>query len=155
MTHTYTRQDFSGRGIGPSQRPLSDNTQHSLVTDIHGPGGIRTRNSSQRAPAALRLRPRGRCDRHLSSHMYNLVPEELLGFFGGPVSSDWPVPCNEMSCSKLRTARIRSRQGSGRGLIASHLRQLHPPTHITCYLKILIIPVSHLVMRIPDCCIVR
>jgi hypothetical protein len=26
-TH-HTQQDYSGRGIGPSQRPLSDNTQH-------------------------------------------------------------------------------------------------------------------------------
>ena len=113
----------------PVERPLPENTQLSLVTHIHDPGGIGNRNSSHRAPGAQPLRPRSRCDRPLPSHVYNLLPEELLFFFGGPVSSDWPVPCNEMSCSKLRTARIRRRQGSGRGLIASHLRQLHPPTH--------------------------
>ena len=28
-THIHTHQDSSGRGIGPSQRPLHDNTQHS------------------------------------------------------------------------------------------------------------------------------
>jgi hypothetical protein len=28
--------------IGPSQRSLPDNTQHSQETDIHGPGGNRT-----------------------------------------------------------------------------------------------------------------
>jgi len=28
-THTNTRQDSSGGGIGPTQRPLPDNTQHS------------------------------------------------------------------------------------------------------------------------------
>ena len=28
-TQTHTRQVFSGRGIGPSQRPLLDNSQHS------------------------------------------------------------------------------------------------------------------------------
>jgi len=27
-THTYTHYDSSGRGIGPSQRPLPDSTQH-------------------------------------------------------------------------------------------------------------------------------
>jgi len=81
MTHTFPRQDFSGRGIGPSQGPLPDNTQHLLVTDIHGPGGIRNPNSSQRVPSALRLRPHGGCGLHLPSHMYNLVPEVLLASF--------------------------------------------------------------------------
>jgi hypothetical protein len=45
------------------QRPLPDNTQHSQETDIHAPGGIRTRNPSQRAAADLRLRPSGHWDR--------------------------------------------------------------------------------------------
>ena len=44
-TH-YSRQDSSGRVISPSQRPLSDNTQHSQQTNIHAPGGIRTHNPS-------------------------------------------------------------------------------------------------------------
>ena len=39
-----------------SQRPLPDNTQHSQLTDIHVPGGIRTHNLSSRAAAYLRLR---------------------------------------------------------------------------------------------------
>jgi len=34
-THTHNRQDFSGWGIGPSQRPLPDNTQNSQEIDIH------------------------------------------------------------------------------------------------------------------------
>jgi hypothetical protein len=34
--------------ISPTQRPLPDNTQHSQETDIHAPGGIRTRNTSKR-----------------------------------------------------------------------------------------------------------
>jgi hypothetical protein len=29
VTYTHTRQESSGRGIGPSQRPVLDNTQHS------------------------------------------------------------------------------------------------------------------------------
>jgi len=50
--------------IGPTQRPLPDNTQHSQQTDIHAPGGILTHNLSGRAAADLRLRPRGNWDRH-------------------------------------------------------------------------------------------
>jgi hypothetical protein len=40
-----------------------DNTQHSQETDIHAPGGIRTRNPNKRAPADPRFRPRGHGDR--------------------------------------------------------------------------------------------
>jgi len=36
--------------IGPSQRPLPDNTQHSQEKDIHASGGIRTHKP--RKPAA-------------------------------------------------------------------------------------------------------
>jgi hypothetical protein len=57
-TYTHTRWASSGRVIGPSQRPLSDNTQHSQETTIHTPGGIGTGNPSKRAAANLRLRPR-------------------------------------------------------------------------------------------------
>jgi hypothetical protein len=38
------------------------NTQHSQHTHIHALGGIRTRNTSKRAAADLRLRPRGHRD---------------------------------------------------------------------------------------------
>ena len=63
--HTHhTKQVSSGRVISPSQRPLPDNTQHSLQTEIHAPGGIRNSNPSKRAAAVPRLRPRGHCDRH-------------------------------------------------------------------------------------------
>ena len=34
-THTHTRQDSSRRWIGPSQRPLPNNTQHSQETGRH------------------------------------------------------------------------------------------------------------------------
>ena len=57
-THTHTRCASSRRMVSPSQRPLPDNTQHSQQTDIHVPGGIRTRNPSKRAAVNLRLRPR-------------------------------------------------------------------------------------------------
>jgi len=41
---------------------LPNNTQQSQDKDIHAPGGIRTRNPSERAAADLRLRPRGLWD---------------------------------------------------------------------------------------------
>jgi hypothetical protein len=43
------------------------NTQHSQQTNIHVPGGIRTRNPSRRAAADPRLRPLGHWDRLLIS----------------------------------------------------------------------------------------
>jgi hypothetical protein len=49
----------------PTQRPLSDNTQHSQQTNIHAPGGIRTHSPSKLAATDRRLRPRGHQDRHV------------------------------------------------------------------------------------------
>jgi len=45
--------------IGPSQRHLPDNIQHSHETDIHATGGIRTHITIKRGAADQRLRPRG------------------------------------------------------------------------------------------------
>ena len=53
--------------ISPTQRPLPDITQHSHQTDIHAPGGIRTRNPSKREAADPRLRPRGHRDQLTST----------------------------------------------------------------------------------------
>jgi hypothetical protein len=53
------------------RRPVPDNTQLSKETDIHSPGGIRTRNSSKRVAADACLRPRGPWNRllcHILSH---------------------------------------------------------------------------------------
>jgi len=61
-TH-HNRWDSSGRGTGLSQRPIPDNTQRSQETDIHAPGGIRTRSPSKRVAADLRLWPRDLRDR--------------------------------------------------------------------------------------------
>jgi hypothetical protein len=46
----------------PSQRRLPDNTQHSEQTNIHAPGWIRTRNTSNHAAADPCLKPRGHWD---------------------------------------------------------------------------------------------
>jgi len=57
ITHsgTHSRQDSPGRGIGTSQRPLSE--QHTIFARvIHACGGIRTHNPSKRADADPRLR---------------------------------------------------------------------------------------------------
>lgn len=51
--------------INQTQRPLHDNTQRSLETNIHAPGAIETRNPRNRAPADSRLRPRGHWSRQL------------------------------------------------------------------------------------------
>ena len=51
--------------IGPSQRPLPDNTQHSQETDIHSLAEIRTRNPNVRAAADPRLRPLEQRDRQV------------------------------------------------------------------------------------------
>ena len=63
-THTYTfgRTPLDERPAR-RKRSLADNTQHSQQTDIHAPGGIRTRNPRKRAASKLRLRPRGHRDR--------------------------------------------------------------------------------------------
>jgi hypothetical protein len=46
----HTRQDSSGRAIGPKHRPLPDNTQHSQQTDIHAPERIRTQQRTVADP---------------------------------------------------------------------------------------------------------
>jgi len=53
----------SGGVISPSQRLLPDNKQHSRETDIHASGGVLTGDSSKRAAAGPRLRPRGHWER--------------------------------------------------------------------------------------------
>jgi len=65
MAHTHTRSGSTGRGIGPSQRPLPDNTQLSQQTDSLATGDIRTRNPGKRAAAVPRLRVRSHRDRQL------------------------------------------------------------------------------------------
>ena len=66
--------------IGPSQKPLPDNTQHSKETHFHAPGGNRIRNSGKRAAADPRLRPRGISDRHPALFQYlNQEDYKLVG----------------------------------------------------------------------------
>ena len=72
--HSWGFLDHIQRRITVGRTPLDEwsarrrdlylTTQHSQQTDIHAPGGIRTRNFSRRAAADLRLRRRGHWDRH-------------------------------------------------------------------------------------------
>ena len=64
QTH-LTRQESSGRVIRPSQRPISDNTQHSQETNVHAVDGIRNRNPSTRAAADPHFTMCDHCNRHL------------------------------------------------------------------------------------------
>jgi hypothetical protein len=55
----HNRYYSSGRVISLALILLPDKTQHSQETGVHVHGGIRTHNSSKRAAAHPRLRPRG------------------------------------------------------------------------------------------------
>ena len=69
--HDYTQLDTPHLVvIGPTQRTLPDNTQHSQQTSIHDPGEIRAHNPSKRAATYPRLRPRGHWE-------WQLVSEQL------------------------------------------------------------------------------
>jgi hypothetical protein len=57
--------DSPGRVIGPSQKPLPDNTQYSQDTDIYAPGGIQTRNLGKQTAADPRLGPHNLQDLHI------------------------------------------------------------------------------------------
>jgi hypothetical protein len=55
-SHTkQTQSDSSGRGIGPSQRPLSDNTQHSQETDVHAQAGFEPAIQASERPQTYAL----------------------------------------------------------------------------------------------------
>jgi len=63
--------------INSSHRPLPDNNQHSQDTDIHAPGGIRTRNPFKRMGAEPRLGQRGHWDR-LCIFLSTVIPTQEL-----------------------------------------------------------------------------
>ena len=65
-TH-HSQYESSLRVISQSQRPLLDNTQHSQLTDIHIPDGIRSHNLSRRVAADLPLGTWGHWDRTQAS----------------------------------------------------------------------------------------
>ena len=86
-----TLNDTHAHSVGllrASDRPvaetsLPDTPQHSQETDIHAPGGIRTRNPSTRAAADPCLRTRGHWDviQHTKSQ-YPLHGIHIFNTFG-------------------------------------------------------------------------
>jgi hypothetical protein len=60
---TIVGKDSTGRVMGPTQRPLPDNTQHLEKADIHFPGGFRFRIPSKRAAVDPDLKQRGHWNR--------------------------------------------------------------------------------------------
>jgi hypothetical protein len=62
-TRTHTTVGTTPLDEGSARRrDLYLTTQTLYKTNIHAPGGIRTRNPSKRSAADPRLRPRGHCD---------------------------------------------------------------------------------------------
>jgi len=65
--------------IGPTQRPLLDNTQHSQETDTYDHGEVRIRNPCNRAAADPHFRRRGHWDRWLRN-LYSHKCSQLWTF---------------------------------------------------------------------------
>ena len=64
MTHTHTPGLATLVEGSARRRDLYlHNTENTQDTDIHEPGGARTRNPSKRATPDVHLRPRVHCDR--------------------------------------------------------------------------------------------
>jgi len=59
--------------IGPTQRPLPNDIQHSEETVIHAASGIRTRNPGKRVAVDPRFRTRG--------HWYRLANTEYNFYY--------------------------------------------------------------------------
>jgi len=81
LTTPHSRQDSSGRVISPSQRPLSDNTQHLQQTNIHPPrwdSNPRSQQVSGRRPMPWTARPLGpaqiRHYRNISTRNWSRIP---------------------------------------------------------------------------------
>jgi hypothetical protein len=64
---TLGRSPLDGRSA--RRRDLYLTTHNIHKTDIHSPSEIRTRNTSKRAAADPRLRPRGHWDQHAVCHL--------------------------------------------------------------------------------------
>ena len=91
--------------IIPLQRPIPDNTQRSQQTDIHVPGGIRTR---KRVAAEPCLTPRVHRDRHtqqLVQLIFVIVAANNVKYYC-PIEirfpyNSWPVKYVPHWCSRL------------------------------------------------------
>jgi hypothetical protein len=102
-------------GITPldewSARRKRSTWQHTTVTrERHTcPGGIRTRNPSERAAEDPRLRPCGQWDRQISAllclNMYLLISRNMTSCFLGSNSAllkRWTMPLSYLTCLRQR-----------------------------------------------------
>ena len=78
----HIRWDSTERGIVPTQKPFYlKNTQHSQQTDVHAPGGIRTRHPASQPPQTYTL------DRSATGvGVYPLITHKQLELFKGEYS---------------------------------------------------------------------
>jgi len=106
-THSHTHT-LSVGAPWTSDRPFAEisSWQHTtLTTDIHVPGGIRTRNSSKRAAADRHLRPRGHRHRQLQSRtkmsvqLSCTVRADAIRLFWEHAEG-----CNRVSCARTMLA---------------------------------------------------
>ena len=74
-TSHHSRQDSSGRVVSSSQRPVSDNTQHSQQTNVHAlrwDSNPRSQQASGRRPTPQTARPLG------PAHLKNILIQHAM-----------------------------------------------------------------------------
>jgi len=86
MTQAHIRRDSSGRWIGPSQRPLPDNAQHSKETESMFPAGFEPAIPAREWPlgsALVPILPRNlrRCSMKLATGSYSIPAYSTLHFY--------------------------------------------------------------------------
>jgi hypothetical protein len=111
----HIRQESSGLVICSSQRRLPDNTQHSLETDRHAPGGIRTYNLSRQAAADLRLRQHGHWDRRCGTYG-DITPFERTHHWARFSSNIQTGPGAHLASCTMSTASFPRVKRPGRGV---------------------------------------
>ena len=106
-TH-HSRQNYSGRVISSSQRPLPDNTQHSKQTDIHTAGGIRTHNLKRRAATGTG-----------HAHLYNYINTlcNYINTFCNYIQGKGKVKFTLVKALRLCTGRTAQRGSRGIALL--------------------------------------
>jgi hypothetical protein len=94
-------------------RPVAETStwqhKHSQETNIHAPGGIRTRDPSKRSAADLRLRPRGHRDRPPQLHEFIFLAEDIFLFSKTSKPALVPTQPNVQSVPGFFTERERGR----------------------------------------------
>jgi len=110
--------------IGPSQRAIPNDTQHSQQTHINTPHRIRTRNPSKPATADTRIRLRGHCVTYTSTERYTLsVKLSEFTVWSHTWRKNW-VNCTVLTGNSAGLRNVFSSRLSHRQLRSS-LRESH------------------------------